>query len=127
MTFSVPEGHIFALLGPNGAGKATTLRILTMLIRATGGTAEVGGVDVRRDPLGVRKRIVRGLSISAEGNASRIRDHISLRSRGATADEILLRLRELQSGYEYDFSMSLTIPSARSSAASSIHNPRFGQ
>lgn len=70
-------------------------------------------------------RIVRGLSISAEGNASRIRDQISLRSRGATPEEILLRLRELQSGYEYGFSMSVTYTFG--SIFSSIVNPRFGR
>lgn len=70
-------------------------------------------------------RILRGLSISADGNASRIRDQISLRRRGATQEEILLRLRELQSGYEYGFSMSLTYTFG--SIFSSIVNPRFGQ
>jgi hypothetical protein len=70
-------------------------------------------------------RVLRGLSISADGSASRIRDQISLRRRGATQEEILLRLRELQSGYEYDFSMSLTYTFG--SIFSSIVNPRFGQ
>jgi hypothetical protein len=70
-------------------------------------------------------RIVRGLSISADASASRIRDQISLRRRGATPEEILLRLRELQSGYEYDFSLSITYTFG--SIFSSIVNPRFGQ
>jgi hypothetical protein len=70
-------------------------------------------------------RILRGLSISADASASRIRDQISLRSRGATDEEILLRLRELQSGYEYDFSLSITYTFG--SIFSSIVNPRFGQ
>jgi hypothetical protein len=70
-------------------------------------------------------RILRGLSISADASASRIRDQISLRRRGATAEEILLRLRELQSGYEYDFSLGITYTFG--SIFSSIVNPRFGQ
>jgi hypothetical protein len=70
-------------------------------------------------------RILRGLSISADASASRIRDQISLRRRGATPEEILLRLRELQSGYEYDFSFGLTYTFG--SIFSSIVNPRFGQ
>jgi hypothetical protein len=70
-------------------------------------------------------RILRGLSVSANGSASRIRDQISLRRRGATPEEILLRLRELRSGYEYDFSLSLTYTFG--SIFSSIVNPRFGQ
>jgi hypothetical protein len=70
-------------------------------------------------------RILRGFSISADASASRIRDQLSLRRRGATPEEILLRLRELQSGYEYDFSLSLTYTFG--SIFSSIVNPRFGQ
>jgi hypothetical protein len=70
-------------------------------------------------------RILRGLSISADASASRIRDQISLRRRGATPEEILLRLRELESGYDYDFSLSLTYTFG--SIFSSIVNPRFGQ
>ena len=70
-------------------------------------------------------RILRGFSVSAEGGASRIRDQISLPSRGATPEEILLELRELQSGYEYDFSISLTYTFG--SIFSAIVNPRFGQ
>ena len=70
-------------------------------------------------------RIVRGLSISAFASASRIRDQISLRRRGATQEEVLLELRELQSGYDYDFSLGLTYTFG--SIFSSIVNPRFGQ
>ena len=70
-------------------------------------------------------RVLRGLSVSADASASRIRDQISLRRRGATPEEILLRLRELQSGYEYDVSFSVTYTFG--SIFSSIVNPRFGQ
>jgi len=70
-------------------------------------------------------RIVRGLSVSAEIDASRIRDQISLPSRGATPEEVLLRLRQLRSGYEYDFQVSLTYTFG--SIFSSVVNPRFGQ
>jgi hypothetical protein len=69
-------------------------------------------------------RLARGLSVSAEGRVSRIRDQISLPSRGATPEEVLLRLRQLQSGYEYDFQFSLTYTFG--SIFSAIVNPRFG-
>jgi ABC-2 type transport system ATP-binding protein len=76
LSFSVPRGHIFGLLGPNGAGKTTTLRILTTLIKATSGTALVAGVDVARDPLGVRKRIVVVVQESAAEIFLTVRDNL---------------------------------------------------
>src|SRR5581483_4149758 len=53
----VPAGSVLGLLGPNGAGKTTTVRILTTVIAADGGTAEVLGIDVARSPDAVRDRI----------------------------------------------------------------------
>jgi hypothetical protein len=73
----------------------------------------------------VSVRVARGLSIGAELNASRIRDQISLPARGASPEEILLRLRQLRSGYEYYFGVNITY--SFGSIFSSIVNPRFGQ
>jgi len=46
----VAEGDFFALLGPNGAGKSTTIGILSTLVNKTGGTVNVFGHDLDRDP-----------------------------------------------------------------------------
>src|SRR5258708_17909244 len=54
-SFEVREGEVFGLLGPNGAGKTTALRILCGLLPPDAGALEVGGHDVRADPLGARK------------------------------------------------------------------------
>jgi ABC-2 type transport system ATP-binding protein len=55
--FAVQRGEIFGFLGPNGAGKTTTLRMLATLLRPDSGDARIAGVDLRRDPAEVRKRI----------------------------------------------------------------------
>ncbi len=39
----VGEGELVGLLGPNGAGKSTLVKILVGLVRASDGSAEVGG------------------------------------------------------------------------------------
>jgi ABC-2 type transport system ATP-binding protein len=57
VSFDVAQGEIFGFLGSNGAGKSTTIRMLCGLLRPTSGTAIVGGVDVSRDPEGVKQRI----------------------------------------------------------------------
>jgi len=57
---SVPKGTVLGLLGPNGAGKTTVVRILSTLLRPDAGSAEVAGMDVLKNPAGVRRRI--GLS-----------------------------------------------------------------
>jgi ABC-2 type transport system ATP-binding protein len=57
LSFSVKPGEIFGFLGSNGAGKSTTIRMLCGLLRPTAGTARVGGIDVGRDPEGVKRRI----------------------------------------------------------------------
>jgi ABC-2 type transport system ATP-binding protein len=50
----IPTGSTFALLGPNGAGKTTMVHILSTLLPADGGTATIGGFDVRRQADRVR-------------------------------------------------------------------------
>src|SRR5512144_795304 len=57
LSFQVARGEIFGFLGANGAGKSTTIRMLCGLLRPTSGTALVGGIDVGRDPEGVKRRI----------------------------------------------------------------------
>lgn len=57
LSLDVAPGTVFGLLGPNGAGKSTTVRILTTLARPDAGTASVGGIDVLRQPDGVRRII----------------------------------------------------------------------
>ena len=57
VTFCAHAGEVFGLLGPNGAGKTTALRILTTLLKPTGGIARVNGFDCVAQPELVRNQI----------------------------------------------------------------------
>ena len=57
VSFNVESGEVMALLGPNGAGKTTTVRMLTSVLRPTGGSARVAGYDVVRQPGQVRRSV----------------------------------------------------------------------
>lgn len=72
----------------------------------------------------VSLRVTRGLSFQIRGDASRIRDQISLPIRGASPEEVLLRLRELQSGYEVGVSFGISY--SFGSLFNNVVNPRFG-
>ena len=57
VNFTVDPGEFFALLGPNGAGKTTTIGIITSLVTKTSGSVHVNGIDLDRDPAGVKAQI----------------------------------------------------------------------
>jgi ABC-2 type transport system ATP-binding protein len=65
IAFEVREHEIFGLLGPNGAGKTTTVEILEGLRDADAGEVLVAGIDVRKDPHGVKRVIGVQLQSSA--------------------------------------------------------------
>ncbi len=56
VSFDVAEGEIFAFLGPNGAGKTTTIKMLTTLLKPTGGSIQLDGLDPQTHQNEVRKR-----------------------------------------------------------------------
>jgi ABC-2 type transport system ATP-binding protein len=99
VSFFVKEEEIFGLLGPNGAGKSTLIRMMTTLIPITGGSARVGGHDVRGDPDGVRRTIgvipqalTSDLDLTIEENLNiyaKLYD-VPAKKRKATIDELLV-------------------------------------
>src|SRR4051794_40498128 len=77
VSLTVTEGSVLGLLGPNGAGKTTVVRILTTLLTADAGRAEVMGLDVVRD-------------------ADRVRATIGLTGQYAAVDEYLTGFENLE-------------------------------
>lgn len=56
LSFSLDSGSILGLVGPNGAGKTTTLRMLSGIVKPTGGLIRIDGFDTVKQPM-VTKRI----------------------------------------------------------------------
>ena len=54
---AVPRGSLYGFLGPNGAGKSTTIKCLTGLLRPSGGSMKLLGMDPQADPIAVKRRI----------------------------------------------------------------------
>ncbi|MEO6671003.1 MAG: ABC transporter ATP-binding protein [Ferruginibacter sp.] len=65
ISFDVYEGEIFGLLGPNGAGKSTTLEIIETLREKTSGEVIVDGIDLDKNPAGIKKII--GVQLQTSG------------------------------------------------------------
>jgi ABC-2 type transport system ATP-binding protein len=57
ISFSVDKGQIVGFLGPNGAGKSTTMKMITGYLEPDAGSIMVGGIDVVKDPLAVKRKI----------------------------------------------------------------------
>lgn len=74
VSLSARRGQVLGLLGPNGAGKTTVVRVLATLLRPDAGQVRVAGIDVRRDPAQVRRRI------ALSGQYTSVDDELSGRS-----------------------------------------------
>ncbi|MBM4116857.1 ATP-binding cassette domain-containing protein [bacterium] len=57
VSLQVERGSVLGFLGPNGAGKSTAMKIITSFLAPDAGTVTVDGLDVREQPLAVRRKI----------------------------------------------------------------------
>jgi ABC-2 type transport system ATP-binding protein len=126
VSLQIRRGEIFGLLGPNGAGKTSTLSAIEGLVKPSGGTVLVDGIDIQRDPLAAKARlgvqlqsssfqseltieqIVRlysglyGMSVTRQGIADRIRG-IGLEA------ELGKRFKSLSGGQQQRLSLLIAV------------------
>ena len=101
----VARGSIFALLGSNGAGKTTLVKILSTLLKADAGTAEVHGFDVTAQAADVRESISLTGQFAAVDEILTGRENLILVARlrhlkdvGPIADDLLRRFSLTEAG-----------------------------
>jgi ABC-2 type transport system ATP-binding protein len=95
------RGEVVAVLGPNGAGKTTFVRAVATLLRLDGGTLQVAGYDVKREPHAVRRQIGLAGQFAAVEPAMTGRENLEMvarlfgqnrRTAKASATDVLARL-----------------------------------
>ncbi len=99
LSLTVAQGECFGFIGPNGAGKSTTIRTLLGLLRPTGGSARVLGLDIGKDREQILSQVGYLPSEAMFYPGMRVRDVLKLsadlraRSCGERAEELCHRLR----------------------------------
>ena len=123
VSFSVDTGEVFGILGPNGAGKTTTVEILEGMRAPDRGTAFINGVDVHKDPRGVKDII--GIQLQSSAFFDRLTlaellemfaslygrriDPMDLLGDVELSDRAKSRFRELSGGQKQRFSIATTL------------------
>ena len=99
----VEQGEYFGFIGPNGAGKSTTIRTLLGLISPSSGSAQVLGLDVRKDKEAILARVGYLPSEAAFWSGMKVREVLRLSAElrkadcGAEAERLCQRLQLDQS------------------------------
>lgn len=97
LSFCVKEGELFAFLGVNGAGKSTTINIMCGQLAKDGGTVEIDGADLDRDPGHIKRELGVVFQNSVLDGALSVRDNLQSRAAlyGIRGTEFTQRLAEL--------------------------------
>jgi ABC-2 type transport system ATP-binding protein len=131
---TVADGEIYGFLGPNGAGKSTTVHMLTTLLPPTGGTARVGGFDVRHEGPKVRRTIGAALQEAALDPLLSGREHLRLQmalqntprhERKARGEELLARVGLTEAGDRKVRTYSGGMKRRLDLALALVHRPRI--
>lgn len=132
VSFEIPRGEIFGFLGSNGCGKTTTMKMLTGLLAASEGTAEVFGHPVDPKDIAIRRRVgYMSQAFSLYGELT-LRQNLVLHGKlfGMTERDIRPRIDELAARFglaavldEWPDALPLGMRQRLSLAVALIHRP----
>jgi len=57
LDLAAPRGSLYGFVGPNGAGKSTTIKCLTGLLKPSGGTMRILGLDPLASPEATKRQV----------------------------------------------------------------------
>ena len=128
---TVQSGEIYGFLGPNGAGKSTVVKMLITLLKPSGGSARVLGLDVATQADQIRLRIGAALQDASLDQKQSGREILQMQGElfGLNQREIDQRIDELKSIIDFDAidrwvgTYSGGMERRLDLAASLIHNP----
>ncbi len=97
LSFKVKKGELFAFLGVNGAGKSTTINIICGQMARDGGSVEICGTDIDRDPDKVKRSLGVVFQSSVLDKELSVRDNLESRAAlyGISGAAFKSRLSEL--------------------------------
>ena len=97
VSLQIKHGEIYGFLGPNGAGKSTTVKLLVGLLKPTGGSAQILGLDLQGATNDIRLLIGAALQEAALDENQTGREVLELQGRlyGLTRSEIATRMQSL--------------------------------
>ena len=78
LNLAVEQGEFFGFIGPNGAGKSTTIRTLLGLISPCDGSAQILGMDIRKQKQAVLQKVGYLPSEAAFYPGMRVKDALKL-------------------------------------------------
>jgi ATP-binding cassette subfamily B protein len=89
VTFTLPEGGVYALVGPSGAGKSTVAKLISRMWDVNEGSITIGGVDIRDMST---PHLMETVSIVFQETflfSDTVRENIRMNQTGATDEQVL--------------------------------------
>jgi len=132
ISFLINSGEICGYIGTNGAGKSTTVKIISGALDFDSGTIKVNGINVKEDPLSVKKNIGFVPELPNMFNSLTPAEYFDFIGRIRELDVILIIKRYSYFAELFDFKDYLKLPLGKISkgnrqkiliTSALIHNP----